>query len=80
MHDTKGYFASLDAIGYFFKERINNVSNAWEVIGSLGYHLTPALALSGDLSYGKNPQFTDDLRGLIRLTYNMNYTGKGDAK
>lgn len=81
MYDTqKGYFTSLDTIGYFFKERINNVSNAWEVIGSLGYHITPALALSGDLSYGKNPQFIDDLRGLIRLTYNMNYTGKGGAK
>ncbi len=80
MHDTKSYFAAVDAIGYFFKERINNVSNAWEVVTSLGYHLTPDLALSGDISYGKNPQFTDDLKGLVRLTYNMNYTGKGDKK
>lgn len=80
MHDTKGYFASVDAIGYFFKQRINNVRSAWEVSTSLGYHLTPALALSGDISYGKNPQFNDDLKGLLRLTYNMNYTGKGDAK
>jgi hypothetical protein len=78
MHETKGYFASADAIGYFFKERINNKKSAWEVIGSLGYHITPALALSGDLSYGKNPQFIDDLKGLVRLTYN--YTAKGGAK
>lgn len=80
MHDTKSYFAALDAIGYLFKERINNEKNAWEVMTSLGYHLTPSLALSGDVSYGKNPQYTDDLKGLVRLTYNMTYTGKGDAK
>lgn len=80
MHDTKSYFAALDAIGYFFKERINDEKTAWEVSSSLGYHLTPALALSGDLSYGKNPQYSDDLKGLVRLTYNMTYTGKGDAK
>ncbi|MBI2354095.1 MAG: hypothetical protein HYV06_03535 [Deltaproteobacteria bacterium] len=80
MHDTKSYFAAVDAIGYFFKENINNKSSAWEVTGSLGCRLTPALALSGDVSYGKNPQFVDDMKGLIRLTYNMNYTGKGGTK
>ena len=80
MHDTKGYFAALDAIGYFFKKNINDRSSAWELTGSLGYHITPALALSGDLSYGQNPQFDDDLKGLLRLTYNMNYTAKGGPK
>lgn len=80
MHDTKGYFAALDAIGYFFRKNINDRSSAWELIGSLGYHITPALALSGDISYGQNPQFDDDLKGLIRLTYDMNYIGKGATK
>jgi len=80
MHDTKGYFAALDAIGYFFKKSINDKASAWELTGSLGYHITPALALSGDISYGQNPQFDDDLKGLLRLTYNMNFTGKGGTK
>lgn len=80
LHDTKSYLAALDAIGYFFKQDINSRSNAWEVITSLGYHLTPALTLSGDVSYGMNPQFDDDLKGLIRLTYNATYTGKGGPK
>jgi hypothetical protein len=80
MYDSKGYFAALDTIGYFFKEKINSENSAWEVSGSLGYRVTPALALSGDLSYGKNPQFVDDLKGLVRLTYNMNYAAKGGTK
>ncbi|OGU07441.1 MAG: hypothetical protein A2075_14185 [Geobacteraceae bacterium GWC2_58_44] len=77
--DTKGYFAALDAIGYFFKKPVENSDSAWELLGSLGYHLTPAFELSGDLSYGQNPQYDDELKGLLRVTYNMN-TGKGGTK
>lgn len=80
LHDTKGYFAAVDALGYFFKEKIYNESSAWETQVSLGYHLTPALALSGDLSYGRNPQFTEEVKGLLRLTYNMTLSGTGGKK
>lgn len=80
MHSTRKYFAALDAIGFFFKEDINGRANALELTGSLGYYLTPALALSGDLSYGSNPQFVDQVQGVVRLTYNMNYSGKGASK
>lgn len=80
LHDTKTYFAALDAIDYIFKDKIYNEKSAWEAIISLGYHLTPALALSGDLSYGRNPQFTEDFRGLVRLTYNMTFDVKGGKK
>lgn len=80
LHDTKTYFAALDVIDYIFNDKIFNENSAWEAIASLGYHITPALALSGDLSHGRNPQFIEETRGLIRLTYNMTYSGKGGRK
>jgi len=80
MRDTKSYFASFDILGDFFKDRIYNESSAWEAAASLGYHITPATALSGDVSYGRNPQFTEEVRALLRLTYNMTYTGTGGKK
>jgi hypothetical protein len=80
MLDTKGIFAAVDTLGYFFKERINDVKSAWEASASLGYHLTPSLALSGDLSYGRNPQFTEEIRGLLRLVFNTTYIGIGGNK
>ncbi len=80
MHDTKTYFAALDAIGYIFKEKVYNEQAAWEGTLSLGYHITPDLAASGDISYGRNPQFTEETRGLVRLTYNMNFDSKGGMK
>lgn len=80
MRDTKSYFGAVDLLGQFFKDDIYNESSAWEAIASLGYHITPALALSGDISYGKNPQFTEEVKGLLRLTYNMTYNGSGGKK
>lgn len=80
MHDTKGYFAALDLLGYIFKEKVFNESAAWEALGSLGYHITPALALSGDVSYGRNPEFDEEFKGLLRLTYNMTFTALGGKK
>jgi hypothetical protein len=80
MHDTKGYFAAIDILGDFFKEKIYNENSAWEATTSLGYHITPATALSGDFSYGRNPQFTEEAKALLRLTYNMTYNGIGGKK
>ena len=80
MHDAKSYFAALDVLGYIFKEKILGEGSAWEVMGSLGYRITPALALSGDVSYGRNPEFTEDFKGLVRLTYNMTFEGIGGKK
>ncbi len=82
LYDTKTYFISADALNYLFKEKIYNEKNAWEAIGSLGYHITPGLTVSGDFSYGRNALFTQEVKGLARLTYNMNMTfdNKGGMK
>jgi hypothetical protein len=80
MHDTKKFFAAVDLLDYLFEDKVNTVKNAWEAIGSLGYHFTPNLALSGDISYGRNPEFTEETKGLLRLTYNMTLPGAGGTK
>ena len=80
MHDTKTYFAAVDVLDYIFKDKVYDERSAWEAMASLGYHLTPALAVSGDFSYGRNPQFTEEIKGLVRLTYNMTFDSKGGKK
>jgi len=80
MHDTKSYFASVDALCQLFDEDIRNEDTAYEASLSLGYHLTPTLALSGDISYGKNPEYQEETKGLIRLTYNATYATTGGKK
>jgi len=80
MHDTKTYFAAIDVIDYIFKDKVYNEKSAWEAMASVGYHVTPALAVSGDFSYGRNPEFTEEVKGLARLTYNMTFDSKGGMK
>jgi hypothetical protein len=78
--DSKSFFAAVDLLGFFFKEKIYNESSATEAVASLGYHITPELALSGDISYGRNPEFSEETKGLLRLTYNASFGGKGEKK
>lgn len=80
LHDTKTYFAAVDVLDFIFKDKVYNEKNAWEAMASLGYHLTPELAVSGDFSYGRNPQFTEEIKGLVRLTYNMAFDSKGGMR
>lgn len=79
LRDGKRWFGSVDLIGFFFKDRIDGKETAWEATGSIGYRPAPALALSGDLQYGQNPRYENEVKGLIRLTYNLD-TAKGGAK
>lgn len=69
VYKSESYVASADWTGYFFRENIEGKSNAWEVVASLGYPIAPGLILSGDIGYGQNPQYDDEVKGLIRLTY-----------
>lgn len=80
LYDAGHYTMSIDAIAQFYKNSIYTRHNACEVIGSAGYRVLPELVVSGDLSYGQNPQFNDELRGVLRLTYNYNSASKGAKK
>lgn len=74
MRDAKKYIASADAIAYVYKKKISGKRSAWEAICSLGYKFTPDLILSGDMSYGQSPEYKDDLKGLLRLSYNFSFS------
>lgn len=86
-HETRGYFlytaarysASIDAILNLYDDSINGSRSGFEVQGSAGYRLLPALNLSCDVSYAENPAYSSEVKGLVRLTYNYD-SGRGVAK
>lgn len=72
LYDPGSYYTSLDAIAQRFDDALpyrDTGKLAYELIASGGYRLKPWLLLSGDLSAGANPQYGDQLKGLLRLTF-----------
>lgn len=83
MHQRGKLSASLDGIFYSFDDSrnpsLNGKSSVYEVVGSLGYQATPNLKVSGDLSFGANPEVQKEVRGLLRAEYRFG-GGKGGKK
>ncbi|HXE96842.1 MAG TPA: hypothetical protein VN642_10575 [Dongiaceae bacterium] len=80
LYDTGRYVTSVDAIAQFYKNSIFNRKEAFELVASNGYRILQNLLLSGEISYSRNPQFNDDVRGVLKLAYNYAYSSKGAKK
>ncbi len=80
LYDPGSYYASLDAIAQRYDDPLpyrDTSKIAYEMIASGGYRLKPWLLLSGDLSAGANPQYGDQVKGLLRLTFAYTTTTGG---
>jgi len=80
LYDSGRYVTSIDAIAQFYKDSIFSRKEAFELIASCGYRILQDLLLSGEISYSRNPQYNEDLRGVLKLTYNYAQTNKGAKK
>ena len=80
MYDTHSYVAAFDGIAQLYNQNINGRDSAFELLASLGYHLTPHLLVSGDISYGQNPDYNDEVKGLLKVVYNFSTQSTGAHK
>ena len=60
---------SADLTNVRYEERINGVRNSLSVTGSVGYEIKENLKLGANVEYSENPDFDNELRGLVKLTY-----------
>jgi len=60
---------SADVTNLTYDQRINAVRNVFSATGSVGYEVKENLKLGADLEYSQNPDFDDEVRGLVRLVY-----------
>ncbi|MDP1830483.1 MAG: hypothetical protein Q8K67_00350 [Geothrix sp.] len=84
LHDGGRYYLSLDAVGYIFDDRNNPMLNGepktYLGVASLGFRPTKGLMVSGDVSYGMNPLYKKEVRGLLRLDFRFGAGTKGGGK
>jgi hypothetical protein len=70
-----------DITNVSFDHRINGIKNSYSMTGSAGYEINPDLKVALDMEYSKNPDFENDLRGLVKITYLFNVKrGEGGSK
>jgi len=75
---------SLDGIFQNFKDsanpQLNGRGTIYQLVGSLGLQSTSNLKFSADVSYGSDPLYFKELRGLLRVEYRFGTAGKGGSK
>jgi hypothetical protein len=81
MYTADKVTASADAILYKFDDsrnpNLNGQTSLYEVVGSLGYQVTPSLKVSGDLGFGTTALAKHEMTGLLRAGYRFGFGRKG---
>jgi hypothetical protein len=62
---------TLDAMTQQYKKEIDGKKNAYQVVATAGYKVSPSFALSGDLTYTESPNYQQDYAGLLRATLEL---------
>ncbi|MBC7961598.1 MAG: hypothetical protein H7Y05_01495 [Steroidobacteraceae bacterium] len=60
---------ALDFIDVSYDSRINGVRNVYTVVGAASYEFNQKLKVGADVDYSKNPDFDNEVKGLVKLTY-----------
>lgn len=73
------YRVTLDALTHRYKRAVGGsaVKDEYQVVGSAGWQALPYMKVSGDLTYTRSPQFTEDYAGLLRVALDLGMTTEG---
>lgn len=73
---------ALDFIDIGYDRKINNVRNAYEIKGAASYEFSGNLKVGADIDYSQNPDFDNEVKGLVKLTYvfDLKNAAEGRAK
>jgi hypothetical protein len=73
---------AADILNIRYDNEINGVKNAITVLGSASYEVTESVKIGADVDYSRNPDFNNEVKGLIKLTYlfDTKHVAEGRAK
>lgn len=60
---------ALDFTNVGYDSRINGVRNSYALAGSAGYEFGQRVKLGADMEYSQSPDFDNEVRGLLKVTY-----------
>ena len=60
---------SLDFIDLYYDSKTNNIKNTLYVVAASSYEISEALKVGANIGYSRNPDFDNEVQGLVKLTY-----------
>lgn len=60
---------TLDATNVNYDRTINGIRNSYTITGAVLYELNRKLKLGADVEYSRNPDFDNEVRGLVKAIY-----------
>jgi len=61
--------ATLDFLHVAYDQAINGVTDAYTLVGALGHDMSAKARVVADLEYGRNPDFDNEVKALLRFVY-----------
>lgn len=60
---------TADYFDVHYDSSVNGIKNTFSLTGAAAYEFTEQLKVSADIDYSKNPDFDNEVRGFMKLTY-----------
>ena len=60
---------TIDAININYDKSINGIKDSYTITGAAGYEVNRKLKVGADIEYSRNPDFNNEVRGLVKATY-----------
>lgn len=60
---------AVDFTDVNYDARVNGIRNTYSVAGAVSYEINRKVKLGADVDYSKNPDFDNEVKGLVKLTY-----------
>ena len=60
---------TIDAINVNYDRDIDGIKNTYMVTAAAGYEVNRKLKLGADIEYSRNPDFNNEVRGLVKAIY-----------
>lgn len=73
---------TLDATNTNYDNKINGIKNSCVITGAALYEVNRKLKVGADVEYSRNPDFDNEVRGLVKATYTFDtkYAAEGGTK
>lgn len=71
---------AADIHNVWYDKAINGIRSSYVIGGSAGYEFNQKVRLGAEMEYGRSPDFDNEVRGMLKLTYRFDTKIGGGAK